>query len=120
MPAVRLSRYEYAPVHQDEHGRLFLDVPDPIPRRNRNDDTRAIIGHGDTLYALAWRAYRETLDREQDIRPTGFFWVIAQLNDVVDATVDPEAGTVFSIPSVQSLVGEILAPPKFYDRNEDL
>jgi len=120
VPAVRLSRYEYAPVEQDECGRLFLDVPDPIARTSRLDDARILTGEGDTIFALAWRAYESTLDREQDIRPTGFYWVIAQMNDFVDldqVLSIPNASRV-RVPSVQTLVGDILVPPRFFESDK--
>lgn len=114
MPAVRLSRYQFAAVHVDECGRKFLDVPDPISRRNRRTDITVIVGEGDSLFALAWRAFREMLDREQDIRPSGFYWVIGQINAVVDPTEPLPIGKSIRIPSVDVLNGEILAPPRFF------
>jgi len=105
--AVRLTRNEFAPVERDEEGNLFLDVPDPIPVVPRPDDLRRTIQDGDTVFSLAWLAYRTTLNVEQDIRPTGFYDVIAQVNGVVDVTEPLPTGKVFRIPSVQALTGAI-------------
>lgn len=117
MPAVRLSRYEFAPIHEDACGRRFLDVPDPVSRRPSLDDIRHIVGEGDTLFTIAWRYYRSLLDRESDIGPSRFFWVIAQANSIVDVTAKLKPGRELRIPSVANLETEILAPPRFFDRS---
>jgi len=111
VPATRLSRYEFAPVHEDEDGRTFFDVPDPLRRIVRKDDARVIVAAGDTVHRIAWRAYRVMIDPEQDIRPTSFFDVVAQMNDVVDVTEPLEPDKIIRVPSIQALVGEIRASP---------
>ena len=118
MPALPLSRYEFASVHQDEQGRTFLDVPDPISRRPDRNDGRVTLGEGDSLESLAWSSYLPTLDRNLDIRPSGFFWVIGQFNDVVDATERLPTARTFRIPGIQRLSSEITASPQFYSPNE--
>lgn len=117
MPVVRFSRYEFANVHQDECGRTFIDVPDPLPKRIRRDDARIQVGLGDTLHTLAWRAYEAVKDEEQDIRPTSLFDVIAQNNDVVDADQPLSPGTIVRIPSVRAVLEEIRVSPPFFARN---
>lgn len=118
MPALPLSRYEFAEVHQDELGRTFLDVPDPISKRLDRDDFRTIIGQGDTLGSLAWKFYKATLDRRLDVRAVNFFWVVAEFNDVVDATEALPIAKTFRAPSLQRLQGEITVPPQFFSANE--
>jgi len=100
---------------------MFLDVPDPIARVVRSTDIRGIAGETDSPFTLSWKAYRELLDREQDIRPTGFWDVIAQVNNLIDAvpvlesgTVNIEPGTVVRIPNIEALMGEIRVPPLFF------
>ena len=122
MPATRLSRYEFAAVEVDSCGRTFLDVPDPISRSVRSSDLRGISGETDTLFGFAWKAYRDLLDREQDIRPTSFWDVIAQMNNLIDAVPVYEEGrltlvpgTDLRVPSIEVLLGEIRVPPPFYD-----
>lgn len=117
MPVVRISRYEFATPHQDEQGRKFLDVPDPPIKKIRRDDTRVVVGTGDTLFTLAWRAYKSMLNREQDIRPTSFFDVIAQMSDVVDAAAPLPEGKEMRVPSVRAIQEEIRVPPPFFRRN---
>lgn len=118
MPALKLSRYEFATPHTDEDGNTFLDVPDPISKRSDADDFRMTIGSGDTLHSLAWKLYKATLNKKRDVRAVNFYWVIAEFNDVVDATEDLPLGATFRAPSLARLVGEITVPPPFYSRNE--
>ena len=120
MPALPLSRYEFASVHEDECGRTFLDVPDPISRRVDRDDLRKTIGSGDELGSLAWNLYKATLDPRLDVRPSSFFWVIGEFNDVVDATEDLPVGKIFRAPSLQRLVSEITVAPPFFSDNESI
>lgn len=122
MPAVRLSRYEFAPVEVDSNGRTYLDVPDPISRKVRSDDRRGVAGQADTLFGFAWKGYRQLLDPEQDIRPTSFWDVIAQVNNLIDAIpvledgeITLEPGLVLRVPSTEVLLGEIRVPPPFYE-----
>lgn len=118
VPAVRYSRYEFAPVHQDELGRTFLDVPDPLPKRVRRDDIRVVSGAGDTLHSMAWRAYKSLLDTsEQDVGPSRFYWVVGENNGIVNPTKELPLGSLVRIPSLESLVGEILVAPRFFARN---
>lgn len=124
MAATRLSRYEFAPVEVDDQNRTFLDVPNPIPRVLRSDDLRTITGEGETLRHVAWRAYRDLNDPdEEDLRPTSFWDVIAEVNLLIDAVPVLEGdtkiptGTVLRIPNTENLLGEIRVPPAFYERS---
>lgn len=119
MPAVPLSRYEFVQVEQDDEGRTFLQVPDPLPTRSFVDDQIHIVGEGETLFSIAWNAYKELLDEEKDIRPSGFWWVIADINGIVDATEPLQVGSRLRIPSVDTLLGELLVPPQFFTRNRE-
>ncbi len=120
MPALPLSRYEFASVEEDECGRTFLDVPDPISKRVDRDDLRTVIGKGDEVGSLAWKFYKATLDPRLDVRPSSFFWVVAQFNDVVDVTEELPIGRIFRAPSLQRLVSEITVAPPFFSINESL
>jgi len=121
VPALTLSRYEFAPVEVDACNRTFLDVPDPIRRVTRPSDLRAVAGDTDTLFGFAWRAYEDLNDPEQDIRPTSFWDVIAQINNLIDPLplyddqdLTVPSGTVLRIPDVDALIGEIRVPPPFF------
>ena len=127
MPAARLSRYEFAPTEVDSCQRKFLDVPDPIPRVTRQSDLKLTTGEGDTLFGVAWKAYRKILNREQDIRPSGFWDVVAQVNNLIDArrvflegTLLVEPGTVLRVPNIENLIGEIRVPPLFFDTGNEV
>ncbi len=120
MPALRLSRYEYASVEVDSEGRKFLDVPDPITKRNFGDDQFFTVGEDATLFQLSWKAYRSAHDPEQDVRPSGFFWVVGEANDVVDAAATLQAGKSYRVPSVESLFGEVLVPPPFFSQGSEV
>jgi hypothetical protein len=114
MPAVRLSRYEFANVFKDEKGRLFLDVPDPtskdvLLRGASRRAARAV----DTLWSLAWAEYQALLDREQDIRPTSFFDVVGLANDIVDPVAPIADGKVVLLPSAEVILGDVRIPPPF-------
>lgn len=119
MPAVRLSRYEFAPVQTDENGRTFLDVPEPVKLSVRFDDIRHTVSVGDTLFNLAYRYYLPMLNTNpnEDVRPSGFWWVIAEANGIVDPTDDLKIGTELRIPGLRTLENEILAPPPFLIRD---
>ena len=116
MPALRLSRYEFAAVEKDDCGRPFLDFPRPLTIGSRSDDGRPQVGEGDSLFTLAWKAWRDTLDYEQDVRPSGFFWVIGELNVILDAAAPLKVGQRLRVPSTSTLDTEILAPPPFFER----
>lgn len=120
MPALRGSRYEFAPVEIDDQGRPFLDVPAPIKVPPSRDETRPLVDGGDTLGRLAWVAYKAVRDRRQGIRPSGFFWVVGMVNEQLDGFAPLPAGERFRIPSVSTLLEDILAPPAFFSKDEVL
>jgi hypothetical protein len=111
---VSLDRDEFANVWKDDQGRLFLDVPDPLPKAILlRGATRKVATRGDTLWSLAWIAYQALLDPEKDIRPTSFFDAIAEANDVVDPLAELPYGKVVFLPSIEVVLGELRAPPAF-------
>jgi hypothetical protein len=120
MPAVRLSRYEYAAVHRDPEGRTYLDVPHPPSKATLlRGANRKIAVQGDTLWTLAWKAYRSILDRSNDqgVRPTGFWWIIGLANDIVDPFEEITEGTAIFIPTLEVIYGDVLVPPAFYRKD---
>ena len=117
MPAVPLSRYEFVAVEQDEQGRTFLQPPDPLPKTVFQDEEFVTTREGETFFSLAFRRYRELADDLQDILPANFFWVLADLNDIVDVTKPIPVGTRLRIPSTEALLSVYTAPPPFFSRN---
>lgn len=107
---VKLSRLEFGTIHEDEFGNAYLDPPDPIDRSVKGDDLEFVAGDGDTLFSVAYRAYLSTLDIELDIRPSGFYWAIAQMNDITEVSDGKlEPGQVIRVPSVVRLERDILS-----------
>ena len=115
--AVRVSRYEFAPVRVDECGRKYLELPDPLPKKIRRDDVSRVVGTGDSVHSLAALAYESLRDREEDIRPESFFDVIAEANDLIDVTEKLVNGTRIRIPSARAIQEEIRVAPRFFRRN---
>lgn len=118
MPAPKLSRYEFSPVEQDSAGRFYLGVPDPKPKGVlvRGASPHKVVA-SDTLHSLAWVAYQDLLNPEQDVRPTSFFDVIGRANSVVDPTQPLPVGSIFQIPTVEVLLGDDRVPPAFSGAN---
>lgn len=112
MPLVRFSRYEFCDVHTDDKGRIFLDVVPPVPKNILlRGAARRTVQDGDTLWSLAWLGYQHILDREQDIRPTSLFDVVADANDVVDPLAPLPVGTIFFLPTLETVYGDVRVPP---------
>jgi hypothetical protein len=51
-------------------------------------------------------------DRGIDVRPSGFWWVIAELSDVIDPLEEIDPGATLRAPGIESLVTELLVRPK--------
>lgn len=125
MAAVHLGRYEFALVEVDECGRKFLQVPEPISRRQFPGDERRLTREGDTFFNISAREYQELLDPAPDVRPEGFWWVLAELNgeSIVSETWLDLLETRLPIakrirtPAVEDLLAEILVSPPFFERN---
>ena len=113
MPAVSMSRYEFSPTEVDDLGRKFLDVQFGWTRERFPDDSNPVVAQGDTLFSFSWLAYEEALDPEEDVRPSGWWWVLAYLNDIVDALVPLGLGSRVRVPELEDLTGTILEPPQF-------
>lgn len=118
MARLRYTRNEYAPAATDPQGRTFLHVGAPLSKQTLlRGARRYVVREGDTLWTIAWAAYREVLDQEQDLRPTSFFDVIATANDIVDPLAPLAEGSIMFIPSIEILFSEVRVPPVFYRRD---
>lgn len=98
----RFSRHRFSVAQVDSEGRLFLSDREPYPFRELADNRRHVAREGDTLFNLAGRYFAPMS------RACGFWWVIADFNGVHDPTVPPMPGTVLVVPSVRTLVEEVL------------
>lgn len=118
MPPVRLTRNEFAPIEQDEDGNTFVDVPVPVSKSALLRGAQAVtVVEGDTLWSIAWAAYQKLQDPEQDLRPTSFYDVIAEANDIVDVLAPLKVGSTIFVPTPEVIFGEVRVPPPFYRRN---
>jgi hypothetical protein len=105
MPPRAGSRHSQCIAYRDEEGRTLLTEREPYRFHDHGDTRVHTAAQGDTLFSLAGR-YFEPLPRA-----CGFWWVIADFNDVVDATLELEIGRRIFIPSVRTLTEVILARP---------
>jgi hypothetical protein len=76
-------------------GLTFLFDREPVYFQPRKDNRRIVARSGDTWYSLAAEYFPSTPEGEQ------LFWVICDYQPVpvLDATVDPEPGTVIYVPA---------------------
>jgi hypothetical protein len=106
MPPQSLSRHLLSKTLRDEQGRLFLDERRRYRYRELPDNRYHKVREGDTVFMLAAR-YFAGVDR-----PAGLFWVIAdfQPTPVHDVSVPLRIGSVIAIPSLRTVLEEILNP----------
>lgn len=118
MPVVRGTRNEFAPVEQDEDGRYYLDVPE-LPARSALLKGAGLYkpAEGETPFSVAWRFYRETLDRETDFRPTSLFDAICIANDIVNPMETLATGRPLFIPTLEAIFTVLRVRPLFRQRN---
>jgi hypothetical protein len=114
MPAGRLSRHWLCQTVVDDQGRLYLSDRSRYLYRELPDNQYHLVVEGDTLFLLA-ATYFEGVER-----PAGLFWVIAdfQPTPIHDATLALENGRLLAIPSMRTLMEEILSPSRV-DEFED-
>jgi hypothetical protein len=105
MPPQPGSRYVFSLAVRDEEGREHLTEREPFRFRELADTREHVVVQGDTLFHLAGKYFAPLP------RACGFWWVIADFNDVVDATLELEIGRRIFIPSVRTLTEVILARP---------
>jgi hypothetical protein len=102
------SRHLLCQTVVDEQGRLFLSERSRYGYRELPDNQYHLVVEGDTLHHLA-ATYYEGIER-----PAGLFWVIAdfQPTPVDDPTLALQVGRVLAIPSMRTVVEEILTPKR--------
>ena len=98
------SRYAHVEGRVDSEGRMYLT--DRVPHRFRalRDNRVHIVSQGDTLFTIAGRYFQPLA------RPAGYWWAIAdfQSNPVHDPTIQLVPGSVVIVPSVRTLIEDIL------------
>lgn len=105
MPPRAGSRYTFSLGVTNDAGRAALTDREPFRFRALPDTREHVVVQGDTLWHLAGRYFAPLP------RACGFWWVIADFNEVVDPTLALEVGARLFIPSVRVLTDVILARP---------
>jgi hypothetical protein len=98
----RHSRHRFTSAQTDADGRLFLSDRAKFGFVERADTRQHVVKTGDTIFNLAGRYYAAMP------RAAGFWWVIADFNDIHDPTLRLTEGTLLAIPSLRVLQEEIL------------
>jgi hypothetical protein len=98
------SRYTHVEGRTDLSGRMFLTERVPFRFRALRDNRVHVVSQGDTLFTIAGRYFQPLL------RPAGYWWAIAdfQPNPIHDPTIQLVAGSVVIVPSVRTLLEDVL------------
>lgn len=108
MPPLSRSRYTHTTGLTDAAGRLYLTRPEPYRYARFEDNRYHEVLAGDTWHGLAERHFPDWEDA------ANLWWVIAdfQPEPVHDPTIELTPGQIVVIPSVRTLVQEILNPAR--------
>lgn len=115
MPPNNHSRHRFCDGYYDAEGRAFLDSRVPYRYRELPDNRLHVVETGDTLFHLAGRYFSPMA------RAAGFWWVIAdfQPDPIVDPTVKLVVGRTLVVPSVRTLLEEILNDARVGEPDEE-
>lgn len=102
MPPRTGSRYMFCNGVRDDDGKLYLTDREPYRFHEHNDTRTHRIVQGETLFDLAGRYFAPLP------RACGFWWAIADFNEIQDPTLALETGSRLFIPSVRVLTDVIL------------
>jgi len=98
------SRHTFTEGRVDDADRAFLTDRAPFRFKALPDNRVHLVVQGDTLFGVAGR-YFQPLER-----PAGYWWVLAdfQPHPIHDPTIALVAGSVLIVPSVRTLLEDIL------------
>lgn len=98
MTVYKKSRYAKSKIVQESTGERWLTTPPPIDPDDFDDNKMYEIKPGDNLWTIA----------HHELGASKYFWVIAEMNDIINPFEKLEAGTRLILPSIQTLHQEIL------------
>jgi hypothetical protein len=100
----RLPRVSFLDV--DEAGRSYLTEPERYVYRQLADNVAHVVVEGDDLWSIAGKYYAGSIVGGETL-----YWVIGdfQPEPVIDPTVAFEVGSAVIVPSVRTVLEEILS-----------
>lgn len=93
------SRYTKSKVIQEETGEMWLTAPPSIDPDDYDDNRVYKIEPGDNLWSIAYHK----------LGASKYFWVIADMNNIMNPFEKLKSGDVLILPSRQTLHEEILS-----------
>ena len=108
MPPGRLSRYALSLAIKDDQGRTFLTDPEPFRFQDLPDNLYHTVEEGDTLWALAARAWPNIADAEL------LWWIAAwfQPQPIHDPTLELTVGRELVFPSERTVLEKVFDPSR--------
>lgn len=92
------SRYTRSKVIQESNGEMYLTIAKSIDPTEFDDNRLHEVRPGENLWNLA----------HKHLGASKFWWVIADMNDIINPFIKLESGEKLIIPSLQTLHEEII------------
>lgn len=111
MPPLLNSRYFMSRGKRTDDGVIYLADPEPLDKDvafDGTEDVYIVEGSGETLQGIAAIHWTTGDEKPDDPGPESLWWIIAELNDIMDGTVTVPEGTVLLVPSLRTVREKIL------------
>jgi hypothetical protein len=110
MPPLINSRYFTCRGKFDEDGTIFLAERDPLDKGEILDGTETthVVTQGEDLWGIASLYWSTGDEGPEDTYPEDWWWILADLNDIMDGTLDLEPGRVIYVPSLRTVREKVL------------
>jgi hypothetical protein len=115
MPPQPDSRYWTCRGKRDDDGvgydgKLYLAEREPLDPAEIFDGTELthVVTKGESLPQLAGLYWITGEEDPEEPGPEHWWWILADLNDLDDLTLDLEGGTVLRVPTLQTVREKIL------------